>query len=124
MTEKQPSLLLSVSAMIAIAVVFLLTGCQTTPKVASSTETREDLEEVFSTVAGALSGKKLNEEEIRNLEEQIKTDEEAQSAIQSITDSVGGIAPVVKYCPVTGKRYAAHFESCPQHHVPLEIVSP
>jgi len=63
----------------------------------------------------------LNEEELRDLKKQIRTDKEAQTAIQAITESVGG-NQTVKYCPVTGRRYAAHIEICPEHQVKLEIV--
>ena len=84
----------------------------------------EDVGEILSAVVGALSGKPLSEEELHNLKEQIQSDEEAQSAIQAIADSVGGKATRVKYCPVTGRRYASHLEICPEHQVKLEIVSP
>lgn len=109
------------SAILGILIIFSLAGCQTTSKVQSQAETTEDVSKALSAIAGALSGKQLSEEEIRNLEEQIRTDEEAQSAIQAITDAVGK-APAVKYCPVTGRRYAAHLEVCPEHQVQLEIV--
>ena len=92
--------------------------------VQSQEETEEDVQEALSAVAGALSGKPLDEDDLRNLEKQIRTDEEAQTAIQAITGSVGGKVPVVKYCPITGKRYAAHMEYCPEHNVKLEIVEP
>lgn len=108
---------------VTLLILFLL-GCQTTIQVQHSKENTEDVGEVLSAVAGALSGKILSEEEIRNLEKQIRTDKEAQSAIQVITDSVGGKTPQVKYCPVTGKRYAPHIEICPQHQIKLEVVSP
>ena len=103
---------------------FFLSGCQTTKQVQAPQESREDVEKILSTVAGALSGKTLSEEELHNLEKQIRTDKEAQTAVQQITDSVGGKAPIVKYCPVTGQRYAGHLKICPEHRVPLEVVSP
>lgn len=108
---------------VAVLTLFLL-GCQTISQVQRSKENTEDAGEILSAVAGALSGKTLSEEEIRNLEKQIRTDEEAQSAVQVITDSVGGKISQVKYCPVTGKRYASHIEICPQHQIKLEVVSP
>ena len=110
--------------LLIVSFVLFLFGCQTTSQVQGSKENTEDVGEVLSAIAGALSGKTLSEEEIRNLEEQIRTDEEAQSAIQSIADSVGGKVPSVKYCPVTGRRYASHLKICPEHQVPLEVVSP
>lgn len=100
----------------------LLSGCQTMAPVQHKTESREDVQEALSVVAGALSGKKLSEEELRDLVKQIRTDEDAQSAIQAITESVGGQAPVAKYCPVTGRRYAPHLEVCPEHNVELKTV--
>jgi len=109
--------------LIASLSVFLF-GCQTTSKGRNSIENTENIGEVLSAVAGALSGKQLSDEEMRNLEEQIRTDKEAQSAIEVITNSVGGKAPQVKYCPITGRRYASHIEICPEHQVQLEIVNP
>ena len=105
-------------------IVLFLSGCKTMGPVQSQEETGEDVTEALSAVAGALSGKSLSEDDIRNLEKQIRTDEQAQSAIQAITESVGGKTPIVKYCPVTGKRYAVHMEYCPEHNVKLEIVEP
>ena len=99
-----------------------LTGCQTAKPHMSKDETPEDVGEVLSAVAGAISGKTLSEDELKNLEHQIRTDEDAQSAITSITDSMGGNQPSVKYCPRTGKRYAAHLELCPEHQIELKIV--
>ena len=92
--------------------------------VQSREETGEDAKQAFSAVAGALSGKFLDEDDLRNLEKQIRTDEDAQTAIQAITESVGGKVPIVKYCPITGRRYAAHMEYCPEHNVKLKIVEP
>ena len=92
--------------------------------VQSREETGKDVTEALSAVAGALSGKVLDKDDLRNLEKQIRTDEDAQTAIQAITESVGGKVPIVKYCPITGRRYAAHMEYCPEHNVKLKIVEP
>ena len=99
-----------------------VSGCQTASPVHSSTEAREDATGALSAVAGAISGKPLSQEDLRHLEKQIQTDEEAQTAVRAITESVGGKAAAVKYCPVNGERYAPQFEVCPVHHVPLKIV--
>ncbi len=107
-----------------VCIGLFLTGCQTVSTVKSNREAREEAQEALSAVAGALSGRSLTDEELKGLEKQIREDEEAQTAIQAITESVGGQAPIVKYCPVTGKRYASHMEICPEHHVSLEIVFP
>jgi hypothetical protein len=107
-----------------VSIVALLAGCQTAAPVQGPEETREDVEESLTAVAGALSGKQLSEEDVRNLEKQLREDEKAQSAVQAITESISTKAPVVKYCPVDGKRYAPHMETCPEHGVPLKIVEP
>lgn len=109
---------------LAVLLIVFVAGCATSSAVKSERESVEETKEALSAVAGALSGKDLDEEDLRDLEQQIRTDEDAQTAIQAITDSVGGKAPVVKYCPVTGRRYAAHLETCPEHNVKLEIVEP
>ena len=110
--------------MLVVSLALLLVGCQTTLQVQRSKEKNENVEGALSAVAGALSGKALSKEEVRNLEKQIQTDEDAQTAIEAITDSVGGKDPRVKYCPVTGKRYAPYLEICPEHKVKLEVVHP
>lgn len=109
------------SGLITFLIIFVLSGCQTTSPMQSREETGKDVQEALSAVAGALSGKSLSKEEIRDLEKQIRTDEGAQTAIQAITEAVGG-TPVVKYCPITGQRYAPHFEVCPEHGVELKRV--
>ena len=103
-------------------IVFLISGCRTVSTVQSESETRKEAQEALAAVAGALSGKTLNEEDLRHLEKQIREDKEAQTAIQAITESVGGKPPIVKYCPITGQRYASYMEECPEHHVPLKVV--
>ena len=71
-----------------------------------------------------MSGRELSEEEKRNLQEQMRTDKDAQSAVQAISGSVSGKNVKVKYCPVGGERYAPHIETCPVHGVRLELVDP
>ena len=117
-------MMFKIKGLTVFIIMILLSGCQTTSPVQSKEETGKDVKEALSAVAGALSGKTLDEDDLRNLEKQIRTDEEAQTAIQAITGSVGGQAPVVKYCPITGKRYAAYMEYCPEHNVKLEVVEP
>lgn len=98
-------------------------GCQTTASpIQAQKESRQEVQDAMTAVAGALSGKQLTKEELRNLEKQLKTDTEARSAVEVITGSVGGKSPSVKYCPVCGKRYAPHLDLCPDHHVKLKTV--
>jgi len=108
--------------LVTLTLCFILVGCQTIPKAQNSQESTEDVQEAFAAVAGALSGKKLSEDELRNLKKQIQTDEDAQTAVQAIAESVGAISPTVKFCPVTGRRYAAYLEICPDHQVKLKVV--
>ncbi len=127
MTFKSFSLVvrsLGFNALAVLFIVFFFSGCKTLSPAKSDAETRKEAREALSVVAGAISGKTLSDEDLRNLEKQIREDEGAQSAIQAITESVGGKAAVVKYCPVTGKRYAPHMEICPEHHILLEVVNP
>ena len=100
-----------------IVVIFFL-GCQTTY---AQRDSREDMQEGMVTVAEAISGKSLSDAEVKDLTNQIKNDKEAQSAVQSITEVISGEVSL-KYCPVTGKRYASHLINCPIHDVNLEIV--
>jgi len=105
-------------------VLVCLGGCRTMAPVRDEAESSADVQEAITAVAGALSGRELNEEEKSNLKQQIRTDKEAQSAIQAISGSVSGKDKTVKYCPLTGERYAPHLETCPVHGVPLEWVDP
>jgi hypothetical protein len=107
--------------LIIFCVIVLGAGCRT---VTSATSAQETSQEALSAVAGAVSGKPLSSEDLRNLEKQVREDEGARTAVQAISESVGGRAAVVKYCPVDGKRYASHMEICPDHQVPLEVLSP
>lgn len=107
-------------------IVLLLSGCKTVSPVhvQSQEESDKEVKEALTAVAGAISGRPLDEKELQELEKQIRTDEKAQTAVQAITDSMGGKTPVVKYCPIDGRRYAPHMEYCPIHNVKLEVVEP
>lgn len=74
-------------------------------------------------VGAALSGKELTEEQLRKLHLQMK-DKEAQSAVESITQSLSNQSLSIKYCPSTGKRYSAHLETAPDCDQPLEWLEP
>jgi hypothetical protein len=109
-------------ALMTLFIILSLSGCHTTSPIQGRKETREDVKDALSAVAGALGGKPLDEKALRNLEKQVRTDEDAQTAIRAITESVGGKTPAVKYCPVTGRRYAPHLEICPEHGVELKTL--
>jgi len=82
------------------------------------TDPREAGEAVGS-IAEALTGKELSPEEQQRLLKDIQKDEEAQSAIQTISDSLNSQSIRVKYSPATGKRYSADLEYCPETGVKL-----
>jgi len=93
-------------------------GCQTlSAKRSSAVETRQ----AITSLAGGLAGRPLSEEEARELEQQIKTDPEAQEAVARIAASMSE-APKAKYCPVGGEHYAPSLKICPVHNVKLKTV--
>lgn len=108
----------------SLFIIFSFSGCQTTLPDQNRTGTKEDVRGALATVAGALGGKPLDEEGLRDLEKQIRADEGARTAVRAISESVGGKKPAVKYCPVTGRRYAPTLEICPEHGVKLKTVDP
>ena len=97
-------------------------GCQTMAGHRSQNQDKISVDETLSSIAGALSGKSLTPEQMQNLKKQIKTDKEAQTAIETIGHSLSGEQSSPKYCPVDGQRYAPHMEVCPIHQVALKPV--
>ncbi len=101
--------------------VFLTAGCATTAKrnpAVSGTGQTESTQEAVSamrSVTEAVSGRKLSDAELKELELRIRKDKEAQSAIRSITGSLQETGPVLKYCPIDGKRYSPRLKYCPIH---------
>ena len=107
-----------VTGYLFLLVCVTASGCQTlTIKRSSAVATREAL----TSVAGGLAGRPLTPQEARELEQQIKTDPQAQSAIRKIAASMSE-SPKAKYCPVGGEHYAPSLEICPIHNVKLKIV--
>ena len=78
----------------------------------------------MGSIAEAIGGQPLTEEELKSLQKQIREEPQTQSAVQNISDAMSGKAVAVKYCPVTGKRYAADITVCPVHNVALKLVEP
>ena len=112
-----------ISVIYAYSIFLLLSGCATTQPTTSQ-ESQEEVKEALSAVAGAMRGKELSEDELKELEHQIRNDKETQESIEAIRDSMSGKDVSVKYCPITGKRYAGYMETCPEHNIPLEPVEP
>ena len=95
----------------------LTSGCRTVSSTHESSQ-REAASAVGS-VAGALSGKVMTDEDTRHLVKEIQNDPEARTAVQTIT---GAQPVIIKYCPVDGKRFSSRFERCPEHDVPLKTL--
>ena len=104
-----------------ILIFLFFAGCQTAYPPKNPKESREEIEKALESVAGAMNGKPLTKEEMRELKRQIVTDTQARSAVEAITHSMGDQVKI-KYCPVGGERYSARLETCPSHHVPLKFV--
>ncbi|MCA9394998.1 MAG: hypothetical protein H6756_09925 [Candidatus Omnitrophica bacterium] len=104
--------------LIALGCALLLTGCETVKNVERQREYLEETEVAVGVIAEAVTGQALSEEEKKELQEQIRNDPEAQSAVQAIADS--HTKPMrMKYSPATGKRYAGHLEVDPETGVKL-----
>ncbi len=108
--------------LLVVIVLFLFTGCQTVSQPKAETESRKDVREALGTITQAISGKQLSKEELKNLTKDLRTNKDARSAIQSITDSMSRKTVKVKYCPVTGRRYAPRVVICPVHKVKLKLL--
>jgi len=105
-------------------------GCATT----SQRQSKQDVKAVLNTseeeniidaatalgsVSEAITGKEMTEDELRGLAKDLRTNEETQSAVKKIADSLEGKNIVIKYSPATGKRYSADMEYCPETGVKL-----
>lgn len=92
------------------------------PVPKNKTESSRDVEQALISVAGAVKKENVTSEDIKKLGQQIRTDKDAQSAVSSITQSMGHQKLKIKYCPVDGKRFAGTVLDCPDHHVELRWV--
>lgn len=111
-----------------VTLIFLMAGCGTTVQSGrtvrpmSEDESPKDVESAMGAVVGSVTGQPVGSKDLRNLGQQVRTDKEAQSAIESITGVVNDPAAMGKYCPVDGERYSGKFEVCPKHNVPLKYI--
>ena len=103
-------------------ILIICMGCATSQPLPGSSINREETEAALESIAEAISGQELSEEDVKKLKEQIRKDPEAQSAIKVITNSVSGQNQRWKYSPATGKRYEPHMEVDPETCVPLKCV--
>ena len=84
-------------------------------------ESPEEVKTAVQSVLGAVSGQEIDDKKLIELNQKIRTDKDAASAVQVIQESLEG-KTLIKYCPVTGKRYSPRYERCPVHDVPLLIL--
>ncbi|MDP2652693.1 MAG: hypothetical protein Q8Q08_01535 [Candidatus Omnitrophota bacterium] len=101
-------------------------GCATlrqaaAPVPAAQGESSREAEEALTSVVGAVSGRDVNAEDLKNLAYEVRRDPEAHAAVESISNAVQGNV-VIKYCPVDGKRFSARVDLCPEHNVALNIL--
>jgi len=106
-------------AILCLLTILILIGCNA---IELQDKGRvEDLSVGVKAVAEGLTGKAFTDEEVRELERKMQSDEETQTAIQSISGAL--LTPkAVKYCPMTGKRYAVRLQRCPVHDVDLKSL--
>ncbi len=104
---------------ISLIAMFFLTSCATF-KEKKVTES-QNMDKALQSVAGALAGKELSDQDIQNLKKEIQTNGEARDAVKEITNSLQQPAQV-KYCPIDGQRYSGNLKWCPIHHVELKEV--
>ncbi len=106
-----------------IGLALTISGCRTaqTKQPLNKDDSKETVS-ALKALAGSYKGKPLSDEEAKALAKDLANNEEAKSAVQSITGAVGGERVVVKYCPVDGKRFSGRVVVCPEHHVPLKEV--
>jgi len=48
--------------------------------------------------------------------------QEVQSAVIAVTDAIQKKNVAAKYCPVCGRHFSGHLETCPQDNTPLKEV--
>lgn len=110
----------------SIGVIFLLiaslAGCQTAGGQKRQGGTGREARRAVVSITAAASGRPLTEKDFHHLERQIKTDPQAKTAVENITDALSGKHVNIKYCPVDGKRYAARLKVCPEHDVELKFL--
>lgn len=113
--------MLRFTAFIYLICLCCLTGCKTVT-VRGENESTQEVKDAIGLVAEALRGQSMSDEEVDVFVDQLRKDEQAQSAVQSIADSMSPDNVRVKYCPVDGARFSPELLQCPQHHVDLIFV--
>ena len=105
------------SLWIFILMLFVMTGCQTTPQ--KSKTTQAETVSALTTMTEGLTNKPITDAELKNLAQQVARDPQAQSALHSINTALSA-QHTVKYCPEDGTRYSPDLIYCPDGKVKLE----
>ena len=98
-------------------VSMVLLGCAATKPLEK--ETPKEALNAWGAVAGAISKQEMDEKKMKEAANRLQTDEETQSAVKAISESLEGKSSGIKYSPVTGKRYSAEMEYDPETGVKL-----
>ena len=108
---------------IIILTIFALCffGCQSGLQSDSGAAVSRKQMDALKSAAKTLSGHEVTDDDIYRLADELKNNAENRSAAASVTDALTH-RPVIYYCPVDGKRFAASVKECPQHHVKLELL--
>ena len=96
-------------------------GCQTNPQTRNDLKADQVRLKTMRSVASALSGKEVTDEDFLRLGKQMRTNEEVKDAVESLANALT-TSTKIQYCPIDGKRFAPAIKYCPQHHVELKEV--
>lgn len=107
--------------------LLMLAGCATAANKknlpsGTSAETPQEVSTALQSVAGAVTGQKVDKKRLEDLAQEMQQDKATESAVQSVTEALGGAKRVIKYCPIDGKRFSGKVEVCPEHNVLLKNV--
>lgn len=108
---------------ILLVLLCLGMGCASVSRNSKSIQAREIRQETETAVKNVIEAVSGQEVDPKQLQEQIRTDKEAQKALQSISNTMTGEGLVIKYCPVDGKRFSGKFTRCPEHGVLLKEIT-
>ncbi|NTV29186.1 MAG: hypothetical protein HGA80_03790 [Candidatus Omnitrophica bacterium] len=103
----------------------MLAGCSSAPRRPIATERTvetgpEQLDAAQKVMGAMAGGRDVTQEDMKRVARDIRSNREAQSAMQKIVGASG--SPVVKYSPVTGKHYSGDLEYDPETGAKLEVI--
>ena len=112
----------------ALAPLVFMSGCAVIQSPAPALirrnpeETPQETVTAVETLVEGISGEEVNEEDLRALVKDLRSDEEARTAVQAIAEGMTPQKIVIKFCPICGKKYSPHLLTCPEHAVELQSV--